>query len=876
MVADMRSRMSLYVVGLSRLLSKEGKAAMLIGDLDIARLMVYVQQVEEEKLRDREEFRNKKAKTGSESGQQRNNVKRSSFQQKQKGPATSSASAPAPRNKGKYNSQNSQHFRARPAQSQGSVAQGGNWAPTCAKGGRTHTAKFRGGSRVASPDRDAPRGATSGTGGGTNRLYAITSRQEQENSPDVVTGMIKVITLEVYALLDTGSSLSFVTPYVVNNFDVLPEKLCEPFCVSTPIEESILVEQVYRDCVISINHKNTMADLIELDMVDFDVILGMDWLHACYASIDYRTRVVRFQIPNEPVIEWSNSSAVPKGRFISYLKARKLVSKGCVYHLVRVNDSSIEIPPIQSVSVVKVFPGVFPDDLPRVPHEREIDFGIDLNKVTIKNKYPLLIIDDIFDQLQGATCFSKIDLRSGYHQLKVRECDIPKTAFRTRYGHYEFLVMSFRLTNAPAAFMDLMSRVFKPYLYMLVIVFIDDILIYSRNEEDHASHLRIVLQTLKDRELYAKFSNCEFWLESVAFLGHIVSGEGIKVDTLKIEAVQNWPRPTSPTDIRIFLACEKSSQELKKRLTTAPVLTLNGKVIAYASRQMKVHEKNYPTYDLELAVEKDLNPRQRRWLELLKDYDMSIFYHPGKANVVTDALSKLSIGSTAHFEKDKKELAKVVHRLARLGVRLMDSTEGGVVVMNGAESSLVSEVKEKQDQDPILLELKAKNVHNQKVLVFEQGGDGVLRYQDKGAQFTTQFWKSFQKGLGSKVNLSTTFHPQTDGQAKCTIQNLEDMLRSSVIDFKVGEAGLIGPDLLYQAMKKVKVIQERLKTAQSHQKSYTDVRRRDFTHEGCYEIWKKGKLSPRYIGRYRISKMIGNVAYELELPQELEAVHPVF
>ncbi|WMV55019.1 hypothetical protein MTR67_048404 [Solanum verrucosum] len=164
-----------------------------------------------------------------------------------------------------------------------------------------------------------------------------------------------------------------------------------------------------------------------------------------------------------------------------------------------------------------------------------------LNKDTIKIKYPLSRFDDLFNQLQGATCFSKIDLRSGYHQLRVRECHIPKTAFRTRYGHYEFLVMSFGLTNVPATFMDLTNRVFKPYLDMFVIVFIDDILIYSRNEEDHASHLGIVLQTLKYRELYAKFSKCDFWLESVAFLGHIVSREGIKVDTQKIETVQNWP-----------------------------------------------------------------------------------------------------------------------------------------------------------------------------------------------------------------------------------------------------------------------------------------------------------------------------------------------
>ena len=160
-----------------------------------------------------------------------------------------------------------------------------------------------------------------------------------------------------------------------------------------------------------------------------------------------------------------------------------------------------------------------------------------LNKVTIKNKYPLPRIDDLFDQLQGAQYFSKIDLRSEYHQLRIRSSDVPKTAFRTRYGHYEFLVMSFGLTNAPAAFMDLMNRVFKPFLDRFMIVFIDDILVYSRNKADHAMHLRLVLQTLREHQLYAKFSNCEFWLEEVVFLGHVVSKEGIQVDPKKIEAI---------------------------------------------------------------------------------------------------------------------------------------------------------------------------------------------------------------------------------------------------------------------------------------------------------------------------------------------------
>ncbi|KAL4030390.1 hypothetical protein IC575_008626 [Cucumis melo] len=177
----------------------------------------------------------------------------------------------------------------------------------------------------------------------------------------------------------------------------------------------------------------------------------------------------------------------------------------------------------------------------------------ELNKVIVKNRYPLPRIDDLFDQLQGATIFSKIDLRSGYHQLRIRDSDIPKTAFRSRYGHYEFIVMSFGLTNAPAVFMDLMNRVFKDFLDLFVIVFIDDTLIYSKTEAEHEEHLHQVLETLRANKLYAKFSKCEFWLKKVTFLGHVVSSEGVSVDPAKIEVVTNWPRPSTVSEIRSFL-----------------------------------------------------------------------------------------------------------------------------------------------------------------------------------------------------------------------------------------------------------------------------------------------------------------------------------
>ncbi|GKB27820.1 putative reverse transcriptase domain-containing protein [Tanacetum coccineum] len=280
-----------------------------------------------------------------------------------------------------------------------------------------------------------------------------------------------------------------------------------------------------------------------------------------------------------------------------------------------------------------------------------------LNKLTIKNRYPLPRIDDLFDQLQGSQYFSKINLRSGYHQLRVHEDDIPKTAFRTRYGHFEFTVTPFGLTNAP------MTR------------------------EEHEVHLGLVLELLKEEKLYAKFLKCEFWLREVQFLGHVINGDGIHVDPSKIEAKSktfDWGEEQ-----------ERAFQTLKDKLCNAPVLALpdgpedfvvycdasglglgcvlmqRGKVIAYASRQLKIHEKNYTTYDLELGAvvfalkiwrhylygtksviytdhkslqhifnQKELNMCQRRWIELFSDYDCEIRYHPGKANVVADALSR--------------------------------------------------------------------------------------------------------------------------------------------------------------------------------------------------------------------------------------------
>ncbi|KAI3805406.1 hypothetical protein L1987_27757 [Smallanthus sonchifolius] len=387
---------------------------------------------------------------------------------------------------------------------------------------------------------------------------------------------------------------------------------------------------------------------------------------------------------------------------------------GCEAYLVYVIDKCKEVKELDDVPVVREYPEVFPEDLPGIPPDREIEFRIDLvpdaqpvakapyrpAPVEMKELMAQLDellekgfiqpsispwgcsgvvceeerrIDDLFDQLQGASWFSKFDLGSGYHQLKVRGEDIPKTAFRTRYGHFEFRVMSFGLTNAPSAFMDLMNRVCRPMLDRSVIVFIDDILIYSKNEGDHACHLKEVLEALKKEKLYAKFSKCTFWLREVQFLGHVINPNDIMVDPAKIVTVREWNILKTPTEIRSFLGLagyyrrfiqdflkiaspltkltrkevkyewgstqDEAFKELKEKLTQAPLLALpegnedlvvysdasgqglgcvlmqRGRVIAYASRQLKIHE----------------------------DYDCEIIYHPGKANVVADALSRKDV-----------------------------------------------------------------------------------------------------------------------------------------------------------------------------------------------------------------------------------------
>ncbi|GJS30835.1 putative reverse transcriptase domain-containing protein [Tanacetum coccineum] len=490
---------------------------------------------------------------------------------------------------------------------------------------------------------------------------------------------------------------------------------------------------------------------------------------------------------------------------------------------------------------------------------------------TLKNRYPLPRIDDLFDQLQGSSVYSKIDLRSGYHQLRVREEDISKTAFRTRYGHYEFQVMPFGLTNAPAVFMDLMNRVCKPYLDKFVIVFIDDILIYSKNKQEHEEHLKIILELLKKEELYAKFSKCEFWIPKVQFLGHVIDNKGIHVDPAKIESVKDWTSPKTPTEIRQFLGLagyyrrfiegfskiakpmtkltqkkvkfewgdkqEAAFQLLKQKLCSAPILALpegsedfivycdasikglgavlmqREKVISYASRQLKIHEKNYTTHDLELGAVVFALKIWRHYL------------YGTKCTVFTDHKSLQHI-------LDQKEL--------NMRQRRWKEREPPLRVR-----ALVMTISLDLPKQILNAQTEARKPEN-------------IKSEDVG------------------VPQSKVFYPSR----KCC---------SPVCWAEVGEVQLTGLEIVQETTEKIIQVKQRMQAAHDRQKSFADLKRKSMEFEvgdkvmlkvspwkGVVRFGKRGKFNPRFVGPFKLIKRVGDVAYKIKLPEELSRVHNTF
>ncbi|GJU14593.1 putative reverse transcriptase domain-containing protein [Tanacetum coccineum] len=827
------------------------------------------------------------------------------------------------------------------------------------------------------------------------RAYMLRDRNAHQD-PNVVTGMFLLNQHLARVLFDSGVDKSFVSISLTSMLNIPPITIDTFYNIEMADGNLVSTNIVIQGCTLTLLNQPFEIDLMPIKLGSFDIVIGMDWLSKYHARIICDEKFVHIPINGEtliirvmeknsdekrlediPEVFPENLPGLPP---VSQVEFQIDLIPGAApvarapYRLApsEMQDLSNQLQELADPGFIR--PSTSPWGAPVLFVKKKdgsfrmcIDYR-ELNKLTIKNRYPLPRIDDLFDQLQGLSVYSKIDLRSGYHQLRVRDEDIPKTAFKTRYGHYEFQVMPFGLTNAPAVFMDLMNHVCKPYLDKFVIVFIDDILIYSRNKEEHANHLRIILELLKKEKLYAKFSKCDFWISIVQFLGHLIDSQGLHVDPAKIEAVKNWTSPTTPTEIRQFLGLagyywrfikdfskiakslteltqknkkyiwgkdkESTFQLLKQKLCKAPILALpegNDDFVVYcdASHQGKGAGVN--------AKREELNMRQRRWLELLADYDCEIRYHLGKENVVADALSRKerikplrvrSLVMTIHpklptqileaqteaikEENIKDENLRGMDKSFEIrpdGTRCFDKmyqdlkklywwpNMKAIIIEYVGKCLTCSRVKAEcqkpsgllvQPEIPmwkweritmdfitklpktsnghdtiwVIIDRLTKSIHfipNRETYSMEpltrlyikeivsRHGVPISIISDRDNHFTSRLWHSLQNALGTQLDMSMAYHPETDGQSERTIQTLEDMLRSCVIYFR-----------------------------KEWEKHLPLV---EFSYNNSYHASIKATPFEALYGRNcrsPILKRICPVAYKLELPEELRNVHNTF
>nr|GEV82949.1 putative reverse transcriptase domain-containing protein [Tanacetum cinerariifolium] len=653
------------------------------------------------------------------------------------------------------------------------------------------------------------------------RAYVMGNAGTNLNS-NVVTGTFLLNNHYALILFNTDAHRSFVSIAFSSLIDIIPTTL---------------------DYGYDVHLFN--IDLMPVELGSFDVIIVMDWLSKYHVVIFCDEKIVCIPFRNKTLIVRGDGSDNGHGsqlNIISCTKTQKYLLKGCPIFLAHVTTKKSEVKSeekrLEDVPIFETFLKYF------------LRTCRELNKLTVKNRYPLPRIDNLFDQLQGSSVCSKIDLRSGYHQLRVREEDISKTAFRTRYGNYKFQVILFCLTNAPAVFMDLMNS----------------------NKQEHEEHLKIILELLKKEEMYEKFSKCV-------------------------------------------------------------VLTQNEKVIAYASRQLKIHEKNYTTHDMELGAVKELNMRQHRWFELLSDYDYKIRHHPGKANAVAGALSRKernqplqiqALFMTIGFDLPKQILEAQTE--ARKPENLRAEDVGGMLVETPGESKNLTKEKLEPCIDETLYfnnrswllcyaNLRTLIMHDSHKSKHSVQPSSDKIYQDKKQlylcpnikadnstyvskcltclkvkaehQKPSGWLRVFQKALGTRLDRSMAYHPQTDVQSKRTIQMLEDMLRAYVIDFGNGwERHLPLIEFSYNNSYHASIKAAHLR---HFMKSYANVRRKPLEIQvgdrvmlkvspwkGVIRFGKWGKLNARYIGPFKVLAKVGTVAYKLELPQQLSRVHSTF
>ncbi|GKA12570.1 putative reverse transcriptase domain-containing protein [Tanacetum coccineum] len=807
------------------------------------------------------------------------------------------------------------------------------------------------------------------------RAYAIKDTDKAQG-PNVVTGMFLVNNRYASALFDSGSDMSFVNTSFSHLIDIQPIKLNTSYEVELTDGKIASTNIVLRGCVMNLVNHLFEIDLMPIELGLFDVIVRMDWLVRYDAVIVCGKKEIHVPYKNKTLVVKGDLGA-SQLKVISCIKARKYIKRGCRLFLAQVTEKELTGKRAEDVPVIRDFPEVFLDDLPGLPPHRQVEFNIDLVLGAIPvARVPYRLapseMKELSNQLQellekGFICPSSSPW--GASVLFVKKKD---GTFCMCIDYRELNKLTIKNCYPLPRIDDLFDQ-----------------LEGSSNKEEHEEHLKIILHLLKEEKLYAKFSKCDFWLDSVQFLGHVIDIKGVYVDPAKIEAIKNWVAPTMPTKVRQFLGLagyyrrfiegfnliakpltkltqknkkyewdeeeEEAFQMLKQKLCSAHILALpdrtedfvvycdaslkgyeavlmqREKVIAYASRQLKMHEENYMTHDLELGAvvfalrlwrhylygtkcvvytdhkslqyildQKELNMRQRRWIELLSDYDCEIRYHPGKANVVADALSR------KEREKPLRVRALVMTVHTDLPRRILNAQTEAMKKENVEAEKLGRLIKP----------------------IFEIRSDGI-RYFDK-RPFYIRILGVTSKGLGYRDKYE--HHPETNGQSERTIQTLEDMLRACVIDFgsswdrhlplvefsynnsyhasikaapfealygrkcrspicwsEVDDSQLTGPKLIRETTEKIIQIKTRLLTAHSRQKSYADVRHKPIEFDvgdmvmskvspwkGVIRFGKRSKLSPRYVRPFKIIDRISPVAYKLELPDELRGIHNTF
>ncbi|KAG8474723.1 hypothetical protein CXB51_031299 [Gossypium anomalum] len=615
---------------------------------------------------------------------------------------------------------------------------------------------------------------------------------------------------------------------------------------------------------------------------------------------------------------------------VSALRAEKWIRKGCEAYLAFVSQSEAERLTADKVRTIKESQDVFPEELPRLPSNQEVEFGIDLLPGTSVHRTAKCVS-------MGST--GAIREKEGWDDADMSFCIFQDRSWiwissvkglrgGYSYGHYEFLVMPFGLTNASTTFMDLMNRVFQPFLDRFVVIFIDDSLVYSETEAKHDQHLRIVLQVLRENELYAKFSKCEFWLREVTFLGHVVSVEGIKVDPRKIEAILEWKSPRSVSKIQSFLGLVGYYRRFVEGFSVmAALLTkLKRKGPEFGKDFIMYSDASHAGLGCVLIQEdqkslkylltqKELNLRQKRWIELLKDYDCSIKYHPGKSNVVADALSRRAVsdlramfarlslyedgsllaelqqvkkGETSEFGLNSEgvlcfQRIICVPKDSDLKNSILKEAHRGFCAMHPGGNKLYHDLRELYWWPGLkreVTEFVEKCLTCQQVKAEHQLPSGLLQ------PVKIPLWKWERVTMDFVSGLPLT--PTKKDSVWVVVDSWEDYLPLAEFAYN-NSYQVLGPELVADTKDKVRIIRDRLKEASDGQKSYADLKRKEIEYsvgdmvflkispwKKILRFGKKGKLSLRFIRPYLVLKRVGPVAYQLELPPELDRIHDAF